>query len=534
MKRSYWRQLSESIGARQFRVYPTLQGEITADVAIVGAGITGLSTALELLYRGKSVVVFEAESVGFGTTGRSSGHLDAHPEMGPRKLLKQLGREKASQYVQLRKSAISAIESRCGVEAKFKAIPAYMYSENYRDLEQLKDEFDAALEIGLSATWQDSMPLSHAAFGYRIDGMGRIDTLAYVRGLAELVTEAGGKIYENTLVQPPLANSDGMLHADNGKVHCSDVVCAVHCNYTDSLKLYLQTPPFQSYVLAARVSNPPPDALYWDNASPYFYTRIASADEPNVLVVGGCDHHTGSGHSVQSMKELESYVKERYQVEEILSRWSAELFEPSDGLPMIGSLGSHGSDQRPAGSEHDGESSASRPQQARRSLSKGQGKLWVTTGLSGIGLTWGTAAGWIIADQMLGKTTPLQDELSPGRFGFSGLGKMASEQQEAVASYSERIRPAESFDPSTLRNGEGLVGTVDGEFVAVCRDHSGCLHSQSPVCSHMGGVLRWNEVEQTWDCPVHGGRFAPDGSRVYGPPSTDLEKCEVGEHSQKS
>lgn len=501
MKNSFWRQQAESVGANAPDRYPPLNESIEVDVAIVGGGITGLSTALELLYRGKQVAVLESDTIGSGTTGRSSGHLDTHPEIGPRKLLSNYGRDVAKKYIQLRRNAITAIESRAIVEARFKAIPAYMYTENYRDLDSLKDEFDAALDIGLLASWQDNIPLSHAAFGYRIDGMARMNSLQYARGLADLVSEAGGRIYEQTFVQPPLGSDAGVVQTDGGVIRCENVVCAVHSNYTDSLRLYLQTPPYQSYIMAARVNDPPPDALYWDNASPYFYARRASDDDPNLLIVGGCDHRTGNGHATESMLQLEQYAKERYQVEEIVSSWSAELFEPTDGLPMIGRISDHGS--------------------------SGKGGVWIGTGFSGIGLTWGTVAGWMIADQIIGKQTPLEDELSPNRFGTTGIGKMASAQTTAVASYSQRVRPAETVDPETLANGEGNVGNVDGKFVAVCRDQSGCLHTQSPICTHQGGVLHWNDVEQTWDCPVHGGRFAPDGSRIYGPPSADLPACET-------
>ncbi|MEX0824841.1 MAG: Rieske 2Fe-2S domain-containing protein, partial [Pirellulaceae bacterium] len=45
----------------------------------------------------------------------------------------------------------------------------------------------------------------------------------------------------------------------------------------------------------------------------------------------------------------------------------------------------------------------------------------------------------------------------------------------------------------------------------------------SPTCSHQGGVVHWNEMEQTWDCPVHGGRFAANGERIYGPPESRLK-----------
>jgi Rieske Fe-S protein len=42
------------------------------------------------------------------------------------------------------------------------------------------------------------------------------------------------------------------------------------------------------------------------------------------------------------------------------------------------------------------------------------------------------------------------------------------------------------------------------------------------VCPHLGGVVRWNDQEQSWDCPVHGSRFAPDGTLLEGPATEGL------------
>ncbi|MCG6157592.1 FAD-dependent oxidoreductase [Rubinisphaera margarita] len=491
---SYWQQANIPDWVPLEQRYPTLDEDLSVDVAIIGGGITGLSTALELLARGMKVAVLEASVIGAGTTGGSSGHVDADPEMGPHALLKRLGTDKAQQYIGLRQTAIRSIESRSGGQAHFKRVPAYYYSEYAEDRDEMRSEFEAAARIGLDVEWlEQSLPLPYAACGYRMENFGRMHCLGYLKRLAEIVTEAGGKIFEGTFIKPSFDSNDRTLRADSGSVAFNQLVTAVHFNMTPPLRIDAQIPPHQSYVIAARVSNPPEDALYWDNGSPYFYTRHASDDDPGVLLIGGCDHHTGDGDPLKAMQKLEDYVYRRYQVENIISRWSAELFEPVDGLPIIGKVPGHD-------------------------------YIWIATGLSGVGLTWGTAAGWLIADQIQGRRTPLQDELSPARFGLNGLKNLATEHVAAARSYSERILPADEIDPDSLYPGEGKVGKVDGEFVAICRDRQGCEHRSSPICTHKGGVVHWNAAEQTWDCPVHGGRFNACGKRLYGPPSTDLEQ----------
>lgn len=221
-------------------------------------------------------------------------------------------------------------------------------------------------------------------------------------------------------------------------------------------------------------------------------TRRANSNDANLILVGGCDHRTGDGDEAEAKAKLESYVRERFDVKEIVSTWSAELFEPSDGLPIIGKV-------------------------------PGKENVWIATGLSGVGLTWGTAAANLIADQIADRDTPLKEELSPSRFGVSGVVTTIVEQTQSMANYAERLLPGENLEHRHLAPGQGAVGTLAGEHVAICRDRDGCEHRHSPLCTHLGGVVHWNEVEQTWDCAVHGGRFAADGTRIYGPPEDKLK-----------
>jgi Rieske Fe-S protein len=65
-----------------------------------------------------------------------------------------------------------------------------------------------------------------------------------------------------------------------------------------------------------------------------------------------------------------------------------------------------------------------------------------------------------------------------------------------------------------------LAGDVE-TYVAY-RDAESRLHSLSPVCTHLGCDVRWNDAERTWDCPCHGSRLAPDGRVVNGPATADL------------
>ena len=75
-----------------------------------------------------------------------------------------------------------------------------------------------------------------------------------------------------------------------------------------------------------------------------------------------------------------------------------------------------------------------------------------------------------------------------------------------------------------LRAGQGRILEIKGERVAAWRSPAGTVTMLSPVCTHMGCEVDWNEAESTWDCPCHGSRFKPTGAVLSGPAESPLEK----------
>jgi Rieske Fe-S protein len=183
-------------------------------------------------------------------------------------------------------------------------------------------------------------------------------------------------------------------------------------------------------------------------------------------------------------------------------RWSGQIIEPVDGLPYIG---------RNTGSTH----------------------VFVATGYSGNGMTWGTAAGRLTADLVLGRETPYASIYEATRITPMASAKEFVSENVDFPKYLVRDRltnaDVQGDNPALVTKGEGRLVAIDGRKYAVYRDQQGTLHTLSPICTHMHCDVAWNTAEGTWECPCHGSRFSAVGEVLNGPAVTPLPRVDLPE-----
>lgn len=494
---SYWRDTAESRPR-----YLPLDQDIHTEVAIIGAGITGLTAALHLKMAGRRVVVVEANDVGAGTTGFTTAILDMTTDQPLKQLIDDFGDQTAAAIVHASRDAIDEIEARSNQfgDCDFVRLPSYEYTEVRREPSWVREQYESGLKLGLPVSTTDVIPLPfHVTHAVRTEQQGRVHSQRYLQRLAAEVHGDGCFIFEQTRVKPPVEGQPLETEAGPGGVHralvhAKHIFLATHSPFLNVSQWDLRSHPYQSYVIGVRVDDDVPDALFWDDAEPYHYIRRASSKEPDLLLIGGADHKTGQGGNEQDhYKDLEDYARERFKIRSIDYRWSAEFFEPVDGLPYVG---------RVPGWEH----------------------VYLATGYAGTGITLGTVAGKLIADLILERENPLAKPLEPGRLTVrQSAGTFVSENVNAAYHFvadrfaGERIDSLDQVAPGT-----GCLVTIKGQQRAVYRAANGVAHVLSPTCTHAGCIVNWNDAESTWDCPCHGGRYTAEGKRLYGPPPRDL------------
>jgi Rieske Fe-S protein len=250
---------------------------------------------------------------------------------------------------------------------------------------------------------------------------------------------------------------------------------------------------YTSYVVAGRApSGAVPDALFWDTATAYEYLRVEKRSDHDLVILGGEDHKTGQVTDTNACYErLEHALTACVPGISLSHRWSGQVIETPDGLPYIGPVTDH---------------------------------QYAATGFAGNGLTFGTLAGIMIADDIMGRNNPWAELFHPGRTALRrGLWDYIKENADyPYYMIRDRFAGADSRTLRSVKRGEAHIIDRDGTKLAAYRDPQGRLMVRSATCTHMGCLVAWNAAEHTWDCPCHGSRFTPGGDVISGPAEAPL------------
>jgi glycine/D-amino acid oxidase-like deaminating enzyme/nitrite reductase/ring-hydroxylating ferredoxin subunit len=481
--------------------YPTLLGDKTADVVIIGGGITGLTAAMLLSDAGKKVIVLEAHYIGLGTTGNSTGNLYVTVDEHLSGLKKRWGTSVMRSVVSSRSSAIELIErtiQRFHIDCDFYRTTFNFYAESLdKDIDHfVETEFNALSECGLDAKISGNpglpFPVKKAI---TVGGQAQFHPYKYVLQLAKNISSKC-EIYENSKVED-FDEREGIVKTVNGSVKAEVVLMATH---TPKGVWMVQgvLGPYREFGVAAELKNGDlPKGIFWGLNDPKHSVRSFRSGDKNYVMVIGDKFKTGQANDTKTyVKGLEHYLEERFTIGGERLVWGGQQYRPADGLPYIG---------------------------------KHSDRLYFLTGFATDGLVYGTMASMIVSDQVLGKENQWASTYDLKRFTpVRSFKEFFKENADNIVQYIKDT--PWNVDANSVKEvgiGEGKVIESHGEKVAVYKDDTGKLHVVSAVCSHMKCIVNWNSTEKTWDCPCHGSRFDTDGMVIEGPALTDLAKKET-------
>ena len=490
---SYWQQTAPPIETDPFRVGSEV------DVVIVGAGITGIAAAGMLARLGVDVLVLEARTVGAGTTGNTTGKVSLLQGTALSDLRRHAGDATLLAYVEANRTAQEWLTEKLGalgVEVQRRDALTYAVSED--GSRKIERELAAATIAGLdlALTSDPGLPFTvHSAV--RLPGQAQIHAMQMLAALTVDARRSGARVVEGVRVLGVDAASPCVVTTSRGDVRADRVILATGVPILDRGLFFAKVDALRSYAAAYELPSgtEPPAGMYLSADEPRRSLRTAPGDSGEILIAGGGGHITGRrADTGAEVDALDRWTLEHWPGAVRIARWSAQDHRTHTRVPFAGEVPRSG------------------------------GRVLAATGYNKWGMTNAVAAAMTLCGHIEGDVPSWAATLAADRPGPTDAGETVGANADVaarlVAGWAELVvAPAMAADPPGEGEGEvrrhGVrpvaVSTVDGVTCAV-----------SGVCTHLGGVLGWNEAERSWDCPLHGSRFAPDGTVLEGPAVQDL------------
>jgi glycine/D-amino acid oxidase-like deaminating enzyme/nitrite reductase/ring-hydroxylating ferredoxin subunit len=474
--------------------FPSLREDVHAEVAVIGGGIVGITTALLLAEDGADVVLLESGRLARGVTGHTTAKVTSQHGLVYAQLRSRFGADRARLYGKANEAALRWIAERVerdGIECDFRRQPNYVYLSEGSGRGPLEREVEAAREAGLPATLVEESPLPYPVEGaVRFDDQAEFHPRRYLLALVERLRALDCRVYENSRAVGVDGDAPHSVRTSDGTVTADRVVVATHYPFLDRTLAFARVHPERSYAIACRIAGEPPSGMHISADSPTRSIRPVPVGDEELLLVGGEGHRTGEGGDTERRyAALEEFAREHWRVESVEYRWSTQDNVTIDHVPYVG-----------------------------RATPRGD-HLLMATGFAKWGMTGGTAAGLLLADLVRGRENEWVSLFDPFRFKQLAGGPTLVKENARVAGHfvGDRIAERGGRSLADLAPGEGAIVSHEGAKVAGHRRDDGTLVAVSTRCTHLGCQVKWNSGERSWDCPCHGSRFTPEGTILQGP-----------------
>lgn len=480
--------------------FPKMEN-VTVDIAIVGAGITGITAAYLLKKAGKTVALIEAQQIAASASGHTTAKVTSLHQLIYANLIDKIGEDKARLYGESNQAGVEFVAATVeqeGIDCDFQRNDTYSFAESKDNLDKVQQEYDAAIKLGLPAEFVTETTLPFEIAGaIKFTNQAQFHVRKYLLHLSNTIPGEGSYVFEDSRVQSVDEGTPCTVYANGVTLQATDVLLTTHLPIMDQGLFFAKSYPQRSYIIGAKITEAKaPEGMYIGVGKNYHSIRTTpTSDGDLLLLIGGGGHKVGEKSSTEeSYQELERYAHSHFGIDKIDYRWSSQDYESFDKLPYIGKL-------TPA-NEH----------------------IYVATGFSLWGMSKGTMAGMILADLVQGKENPWADLYDSLRATpFVTKESIKNNLDVGMHWVGDRLKGIQDWSTDDVEPGEGKIITLKGEKVGVYKDELGKVTAVNATCPHLGCIVNWNSAEKSWDCPCHGGRFTCEGKVIQAPALKDLE-----------
>jgi glycine/D-amino acid oxidase-like deaminating enzyme len=490
---------------------PALTEDASSDVCVIGAGISGMTTAYLLAVQGNRVVVVDDGSIGGGMTSHTTAHLTDALDDRYYELERLHGARRCpscGRIASRRDCLHRGHRERRGHRLRFRAHSGIPLSSGGRQHGGTRSRARRGRAVPACpcavCRLRPVRSASARASSFRI--RRSFIRCAISTASRKRSKRSGGRIHCGTHATSIESGDRITVSTKAGRtIEAGSVVVATNVPINDRLAMHTKQAPYLTYVIAlAMPRDAVQPALWWDTRqsisegergdAPYHYVRTMRGRADDFLIVGGEDHKLGQeSEAERRFLQLESWTRARWpEAREVRYRWSGQVMEPVDALAYIG---------RNPGDEH----------------------VYVVTGDSGNGMTHGTIAGILLSDLIGGRDNPWSALYDPSRKTLSAIKDFAKENLNVAAQYvRDYAGPADISIPRRSTAAKALSYGADSRATrctattqASCTSSRRCARTCVASCT---GTPRSARSIARATAP----RFDCAGKVINGPANSDL------------
>ena len=470
--------------------YSKLTDDVKVDTAVIGGGISGTLTAYLLAKAGQSVAIVEAREFSAGSTGGTTAKLSSQHQLIYHEMLERDGLKTARQFYDVNEEGRKLIESiikEHDIDCDFSEEDAYVFTQDGSYTEDLQVEAQAYDEIGIDGGMTNSIPID-----FDVDSalvmrkQAQFQPVKFIHGLLKVIEELGGKVVQHTRYMDKEYHDDHLVLTTDTpyKITCKQAVLATLFPVEDPHSFYSNTmEPMSSHLTAFESDKPFGTGMYISQDEPKRTFRGAYDGDQPILIVGGNTHRTGNKKSTLDHYEaIRQFTKAEFGLTKMLAYWSEHDMVTPDRRPFIGPI------------------------------EEGDNKMFVMTGYSKWGLAVAGTAAQLITDLIEGNENSYKEFLSPHR--------------DLPKKEKKKDQPSIAEQANQLQKGEAKRFELNEVASGMYKDKTGDIHYVDLACTHLGCEVKWNDGDETWDCPCHGSVFDGTGKVIAGPAKDPLKQID--------
>jgi glycine/D-amino acid oxidase-like deaminating enzyme/nitrite reductase/ring-hydroxylating ferredoxin subunit len=465
------------------------------DAVVVGAGLTGLTSALLLSRSGMRVAVLEARHVGAVTTGHSTAKLSLLQGSVLSGIRHHSSEKVVDAYVEGNREGQSwLLRYLADHDVAVQRRTAYTYATTSEGSDVLDRELEVAVAAGLPVERTDDPGLPYTTrAALQLDDQAQFNPMDVLAAMVDDLRDRGSRVIEGVRVHDVDTGDPTTVSTDRGVVSCGEVILATGTPILDRGLYFAKLIPSRSYAAAYRLPGGDlPSGMYLSVDAPTRSLRTAELGGETLLITGGNGHIVGREPSTRAcVDDLYEWTLAAFPGAERTHRWSAQDYQSVNMVPFVGWL------------------------------PRGRGRVFVATGYNKWGMTNAVAAALSLSSDILGGDIPWAKTLHHRVTRPSSLATGASFNAGVAMDMVKGWGEAETARPHEPGEGEGVIHHDGMKPVAVSMV-GGKRSALSAVCTHLDGIVSWNDAERTWDCPLHGSRFAADGTLLEGSATENL------------